>query len=658
MLKRIITLLAAVLILSACAAPPSEAQKQGVSENPAVENSAEDASASLKPAAEAPASVNPATETSSPNKPAAETSVFEEPASRQADTGAILTAASDKLSDTAISGITAEFSVVNVWEQSGSYYSQWLCVIKNNSASAIKSWNVSKEFPEGTKLSDSWNGEYTFNANILTIGNVSYNGEIAKGGSTEIGFIVFSPVEIKKDETRTENVTSSAGEASSGSGSSGTASSGNASSDNPSSGNPSSMPENAPPIKVPQRTPKTSGKSDWLFAEGNKLYDEDGQEVWITGLNWFGYNTGTNTFDGLWSANADELLASIANRGFNLIRIPFSAELILNWSNGEFPKANYNQATNSHFNDKNSLEIFDYIVDTCDLLGLKIMIDIHSAKTDAMGHMKPMWYDGDITEADYMNALAWMAKRYKDDDTIIAYDIKNEPHGKPGESPRAIWNDSADADNWKHIAEKAALRVLNENPNALIVIEGIEIYPKDINKNGDYSSKNDGDYYFNWWGGNLRGVKDFPVDLGEYSNKIVYSPHDYGPAVYRQPWFYEGYNYNTLYEDCWRDNWMFIYEDETAPLLIGEWGGFLTEPNLTWMTHMRTLISNYRLNHTFWCLNANSGDTGGLVEHDFTTWDEKKYEFVKPVLWQKDGKFVGLCHDTPLGENGIALSEY
>jgi aryl-phospho-beta-D-glucosidase BglC (GH1 family) len=351
-------------------------------------------------------------------------------------------------------------------------------------------------------------------------------------------------------------------------------------------------------------------------------------------------------------------LASIANRGFNLIRVPFSAELILNWSNGEFPKANYNQATNSHFNDKNSLEIFDYIIDTCDFLGLKVMIDIHSAKTDAMGHMKPVWYDGDITEADYMDALAWMAKRYKDDDTVIAYDIKNEPHGKPGESPRAIWNGSNDADNWKHIAEKAALRVLNENPNVLIVIEGIEIYPKDISKNGDYSSKNDGDYYFNWWGGNLRGVKDFPVDLGEYSNKIVYSPHDYGPAVYRQPWFYEGYDYNSLYEDCWRDNWMFIYEEETAPLLIGEWGGFLTEPNLTWMTHMRTLISNYRLNHTFWCLNANSGDTGGLVEHDFKTWDEKKYEFVKPVLWQKDGKFVGLSHDTPLGENGISLGEY
>ena len=28
------------------------------------------------------------------------------------------------------------------------------------------------------------------------------------------------------------------------------------------------------------------------------------------------------------------------------------------------------------------------------------------------------------------------------------------------------------------------------------------------------------------------------------------------------------------------------------------------------------------------------------------------------ALWQKDGKFVGLDHEIPLGSNGISLSEY
>jgi aryl-phospho-beta-D-glucosidase BglC (GH1 family) len=111
----------------------------------------------------------------------------------------------------------------------------------------------------------------------------------------------------------------------------------------------------------------------------------------------------------------------------------------------------------------NSLEIFDYAVGQCRANGLKIMIDIHSAKTDSMGHMKNMWYEGNVSEEDYLNALSWMADRYRNDDTIIAYDLKNEPHGKAFENPRAKWDDSTDPDNWKHVAEKAAKAWLEEH---------------------------------------------------------------------------------------------------------------------------------------------------------------------------------------------------
>ena len=78
--------------------------------------------------------------------------------------------------------------------------------------------------------------------------------------------------------------------------------------------------------------------------------------------------------------------------------------------------------------------------------------------------------------------------------------------------------------------------------------------------------------------------------------------------------------------------------------------------NLKWMKLLRQLIKEKRLNHTFWCFNANSGDTGGLVKDDFVTWDEEKYAFVKEVLWQQNGKFTGLDHQIPLGENGTTLS--
>lgn len=398
---------------------------------------------------------------------------------------------------------------------------------------------------------------------------------------------------------------------------------------------------------------------DFLHTDGSKIYDNDGNEVWLTGINWFGYNTGTNTFDGLWASDLNQSIQEIANHGFNVIRVPFSAELILQWSKGEYPDANFNQATNDYLVGMDSLQIFEYVMGQCRANGLKLIIDIHSAETNASGHMINLWYTDKISTEEYLTALSWMSERYKNDDTIIAYDLKNEPHGKPSEgSNAAIWNDQKVDNNWKYTAERAADAVLSVNPNVLVLVEGIEIYPVDIKKNGDFSSTDDDDYYFNWWGGNLRGVKDYPVDLGKYKDKLVYSPHDYGPTVYEQPWFTGDYTYESLMEDCWYDNWLYIQDENIAPLLIGEWGGFMREPNLKWMTYMKQLIKEYKLNHTFWCFNANSGDTGGMVLDDFTTWDDEKYEFVKDVLWNNGEKFIGLDHEIPLGINGISLGEY
>ena len=400
---------------------------------------------------------------------------------------------------------------------------------------------------------------------------------------------------------------------------------------------------------------------DWLTTDGAKIVDMNGTEVWLTGVNWFGYNTGTNLFDGVWNCNLKESIEGIADHGFNLLRIPMSAELLLQWENGEYPQANYNQAYNSELNSMNSLEIFDYVLQLCEANGIKVMIDIHTVKTDASGHNYPLWYREDMTTEDFIEALSWIAERYKNNDTIIAYDLKNEPHGKASESEFAIWNNSTKNNNWKMVAEQAGNAILDVNPNVLIVIEGIQIYPIDPVAN-DFTSTNDDDYYNTWWGGNLMAVKDYPIDFGseERNKQIVYSPHDYGPLVYEQPWFEGGFTFDSLYKDAWYDYWLYIEEENIAPILIGEWGGFMDGgPNEEWMTYLRQLIAEKNIHFTFWCYNANSGDTGGLVLDDFTTWDEEKYNFVKEVLWQnEDGQFIGLDHEVPLGANGISLSEY
>ena len=521
-------------------------------------------------------------------------------------------------------GFIISYSGDNSWQDGDKVMTGMEIGIENNSDEALKEWTLELEIDQ-LKSCDGWNGNFKVKGNKLTVTNVDYNGEIAKGGSTSIGCNIGTGTKLNVKSAKLNGVecTVKKGKVSQ-----------NNNNNNNNQNNDKKVTEKDVK-KLLKRTSKAKQGDDWLHTDGSKILDKDGKEVWLTGVNWFGYNTGTNTFDGLWNSELVTSVEAIADHGFNLIRVPMSAELINQWSEGEYPKANYNNAYNEELNSMNSLEIFDYFLKLAEENGLKVMPDIHSAETNASGHTVNLWYTDKVTVKDYYHALEWLADRYKDNDTIVAFDLKNEPHGKPNEGDAAaIWNDSNDANNWKYVAETAASKVLAKNPNVLIMVEGIEIYPKNIKKNGDYSSTNSDDYYFNWWGGNLRGVKDYPIDLGKYQDKLVYSPHDYGPTVYQQPWFEGDYTYKSLMKDCWKDNWFYIQKQDIAPLLIGEWGGFMTEPNLTWMTYMRKLIKD-----------------------NFVTWDEEKYDFVKEVLWQEGGKFVGLDHAIPLGDNGITLKK-
>lgn len=549
--------------------------------------------------------------------------------------------------------LLVQYSVDNSWESANELMYGIQFGITNNSGSSISGWKLVMEI-EGLSSVQGWNGTYTASGSTLTITNAEYNGDISNGGTIVVGCNLGTTKALKVKSAALNGVpcTVKAGYVNQ--------NDQNNQQQNNQNNNNNGGQNNTPAVDVSElleRSDKAVQGDDWLFTDGNRIVDKNGKRVWLTGVNWFGYNTGTNTFDGLWNSELKASVEAIADHGFNLIRVPISAELINQWAAGEYPKANYNNAYNTDLNSMNSLQIFDYFLKLAEENGIKVMPDIHSAETNASGHNVNLWYTSKVTVEDFYSALEWMAERYKNNDTIIAYDLKNEPHGKPYEGDgAAIWNDSKDANNWKYVAETAAARILAKNPNVLILVEGTEIYPMDLATNSDYHSTNEKDYYFNWWGGNLRAVKDYPIDLGKYQNKLVYSPHDYGPTVYKQPWFEGNYTFDSLMKDCWYDNWFYIHKNGTAPLLIGEWGGFMKEPNLTWMTYMRQLIKENKLNHTFWCFNANSGDTGGLVLDDFKTWDEEKYAFVKEVLWQEGGKFVGLDHAIPLGKNGITLS--
>ena len=106
-------------------------------------------------------------------------------------------------------------------------------------------------------------------------------------------------------------------------------------------------------------------------------------------------------------------------------------------------------------------------------------------------------------------------------------------------------------------------------------------------------------------------------------------------------------------KEYWYDHWFFILEEKIAPLLIGNWGGFMDGgQNQKWMELIRDLMIENHIHHTFWCFNENSVDTGGVVKGGWTQWDEDKYALIKPALWQNaNGKFISLDHKIPVGKN-------
>ncbi|NLT10240.1 MAG: glycoside hydrolase family 5 protein [Ruminococcus sp.] len=429
---------------------------------------------------------------------------------------------------------------------------------------------------------------------------------------------------------------------------------------------------------------------DWLHAKGSRLYDMNGNEVWLTGANWFGFNCTECAPHYLWSGDIDDLVKSVADNGVNVLRLPVSTELLYNWMIGMpdpiqsiKPNADPNYPFNIDLiNEDGSIadskQVFDILLAKCKKYGVKAFIDIHSPDSNNSGHNYGLWYGKsfkanngktvEVTTKVWIETLAWCAEEYKNDDTLIGFDLKNEPHSVYGGGPvDAIWDDSNAPNNWKQAAEDCANAILANNPHALILIEGVEGF----------------EGHGAWWGGNLRGVKKYPVMPESGTSQIVYSPHDYGPLVSDQPWFYTNdksktFTMDSIRKDYWYDTWAYLVEEDMYPLLIGEWGGRLDGgDNEKWLGLIRDYMIAHHVNHTFWCLNDDSGDTGGLwkdirfnverkddgtcVGKTDIIWDAEKYDnYYYPAIWktQKTKKFIGLDHQKALGVNGISLNDF
>jgi len=346
-----------------------------------------------------------------------------------------------------------------------------------------------------------------------------------------------------------------------------------------------------------------------LSTAGAKIVDAKGKAVVLRGVSWFGMETETHLPHGLWARGYKKTLQQIHDLGFNLIRLPFSLQAL---RSGKISGIDFNKGSNRDLQGKTPLEALDLIIAEAQRRQLLILLDFHRLNDR---EIPELWYGDGFTENDWIGAWRMLALRYRRQKNVIGADLKNEPHG------RASWGTGDLKTDWRLAAERAGNAILKVNPDWLIVVEGIE-------KNVP-GQKLPG----HWWGGNLEGVRKFPVRLSA-PNKLVYSPHEYGPGVHHAKWFDEASFPNNLTRR-WETGFYYIVREGIAPVLVGEFGGRKVDSKSKegiWQRRFVDFIKQKELGFVYWCWNPNGGDTGGLVKNDWQTVESDKLKLLDRLL--------------------------
>jgi endoglucanase len=332
----------------------------------------------------------------------------------------------------------------------------------------------------------------------------------------------------------------------------------------------------------------------------SKLVDASGHEVHLTGINWFGMETGFFAPGGLAVRNWQNILNEIVQAGFNTIRFPFSSQFL---DDPESLPRDINYEKNPDLQGLRGLGLLDRLVEGARLRGLKVILDRHRPTAD---DQTALWYTDQVPESRWIADWVMLAKHYRGNDTVIGADLHGEPHGP------ATWGNGDPYTDWRLAAERAGNAILKANPDWLIIVEGIEQY-----KGGLY-----------WWGGNLQGAGKYPVRLSR-PDKLVYSAHDYGPDVYPQAWFHAA-NFPQNLASIWQQHWAYLQLSGQTPVLMGEFGASsVSETEGTWLRSLMAFLKAHGFSYTYWAWNPDSADTGGLLLQDWTTLDQQKLSILE-----------------------------
>lgn len=313
------------------------------------------------------------------------------------------------------------------------------------------------------------------------------------------------------------------------------------------------------------------------FSSSKNIIDDENNVIHFKGINYFGFETSCNIFHGLWKHDLDFYLNLLHNNQFNFIRLPIAYESAINLD----IKVNNNCITEDEtFQDKTVGEAIHIIFDKMKERHMYILLDIHTLNNIITE--KPYGYDyNNKYHTDFSEGIINLIKEFNKYENLIGIDIKNEPHG------------DITFEEWESYVDLTINKVEKkiDSFRGLYFVEGIQKPPSSA------------------WGGSFSTMS--PNSFLINHKKIVFSPHVYGYSVRGDIALTEGtdeFEHSFGYLSMYSNN-----------IFVGEFGGHFDKLDKAYHYRLLEYLKYKKIQNTaFWCLNPNSGDTGGLLLDDWT----------------------------------------
>lgn len=368
-----------------------------------------------------------------------------------------------------------------------------------------------------------------------------------------------------------------------------------------------------------------------------------------------------------------QTMTEIAGIGINVVRLPVVVQTL----DPNDPQGTGSVLKNhSSVRVPNSRQALEEFIQLADQNNIEVILDVHScsnyvgwragrldarppyvdAERDNYDFTREDWscaasgnpssvtntqpYD-EATWLDTLRVLAGLGQALGVDN-ILGIDIFNEPWDY-------TWQE------WKTLAEAAYQAIDEVNPNTLIFVQGISASSGNQDGSPDTVTETPhGDVETNPnWGENLFEAGSDPINIP--TERLVFSPHTYGPSVYVQKMFMdptqpecEGLEGDAagdahcnvvinpgLLRAGWEEHFGYL-KDLGYAVVVGEFGGNLDWPqgkaslrdqqrwshitpgvDAEWQEAFVAYMADKNIEACYWSINPESGDTGGLYQHAY-----------------------------------------